>query len=345
MPGMKTPGWFLLLTALAVPAGCGRNVGYLLTPVPLDQRLQETVVQKDAGWVTDKVALVDVSGLILNERGGGLFGGEENPVSLLAEKLDLARRDGHVKAVILRVDSPGGTVQATEAMHGLVERFRRESGKPVVACITNVGASGAYYLCCAAGRIICQSTSITGSIGVIVQSVSFAGTMKMVGVKADAIVSGPMKDMGSPLRDMTEKDRAVFQALVDEFYGRFLDAVAKGRANLDKDKIRSLADGRIYTGAQAVELGLADRLGDLQDALAEAKKACGAARVKVVMYDRPQGYRANVYSAAPSGTGGAGTQINLLNLQAGELMFLRRPAFLYLWSTDLTAQTGTPSWR
>jgi protease-4 len=169
--------------------------------------------------------------------------------------------------------------------------------------------------------------------------------MKMVGVKADAIVSGPMKDMGSPLRDMTEKDRAVFQALVDEFYGRFLDAVAKGRANLDKDKIRSLADGRIYTGAQAVELGLADRLGDLQDALAEAKKACGAARVKVVMYDRPQGYRANVYSAAPSGTGGAGTQINLLNLQAGELMFLRRPAFLYLWSTDLTAQTGTPSWR
>jgi len=174
----------------------------------------------------------------MNDR-GGFFSDGENPVSLLAEKLDRARADRNVKAMILRLNSPGGTVQATEAMYDLLECFRTQSDKPVVACITNVGASGAYYLACAADKVICQPTSITGSIGVIIQTVSFAGTMKMIGIRAEAITSGKLKDMGSPLKDLTKEQRQVFQGMVDEFYGRFVEVVAERlRPSLNSDRLK-----------------------------------------------------------------------------------------------------------
>jgi protease-4 len=331
---MKAKTHLLLLACwVSLLAGCGDTAGFLVKPVPLDQRLQEAVVQTDRGWISAKIALLDVDGLMMNRRTGGWLGPGENPVSLLLEKLDKARNDGNVKAVILRINSPGGTVQASETMHQAVKRFRKKSGKPVIACITDVGASGAYYLACAAEKIICQPSSITGSIGVVVQTVSFAGTMKMLGISADAVTSGPLKVMGSPLKDLTDQERKVFQAMVDEFYDRFVEVVAEGRSGLSREKVRALADGRVYTGRQALELGLVDALGDLQPAVADAKKAAGIERAKVVMYHRPLGYRANVYSqpAAPR----PAMQINLLNLDGGELLFLRRPSFLYLWSTDL----------
>jgi protease-4 len=329
-------GWVCCVGLLG---GCG-EVGYVIKPVPLDKRLRETVVQADRGWVKAKVALIDVDGLIVNQRSSSLFSDGENPVSLLAEKLDKAGCDSQVKAVVLRINSPGGTVQATEMMHEQVKCFARDTGKPVLVCITDVGASGGYYLACAADRIICQPSSITGSIGVIIQTVSFARTMKMLGISAEAIASGPLKDMGSPLKDLSKEERQVFQAMVSEFYERFVEVVAEGREGLSAEKVRALADGRVYTGRQALELGLVDRLGTLQDVLAEAKTAAGIKKAKVVMYHRPLGYRANVYSATPA----PGTQINLLNLQGGELMFLRRPSFLYLWSTDGQRVSGDGRW-
>jgi protease-4 len=334
MAAMKNTTPFLLLACCAaLAAGCGDSGGILIRSVPVDQRLKETVVQTDGGWISAKVALIDVDGLMINRRTGGWFVAGENPVSLLVEKLDKAKGDGNVKAVVLRINSPGGTVQASEAMHEALKRFRKDSGKPVIACITDVGASGAYYLACGADEIICQPSSITGSIGVVVQTLSFAGTMKMLGISSDAITSGPLKVMGSPLKDLTQEERKVFQAMVDEFYDRFVAVVAEGRKPLSAEKARALADGRVYTGRQALKLGLVDKLGDLQPAIADAKKAADVEKVKVVMYHRPLGYRANVYSSLAAPT--PAMQINLLNLQGGELMLLRRPSFLYLWSTDL----------
>ncbi len=335
---MKTHSFLLACAALVALAGCGRNVAYVIRPVPADERLRETVVQTDPGWVTDKIALLDVEGLIVNERTSPLFGEGENPVALLDEKLTRARSDEHVKAVVLRINSPGGTVQASELMHELVGRFRKQTGRPVVSCITDVGASGAYYLACAGQPILCQDSSITGSIGVIVQTVSFAGTMRMIGVSAKAIVSGPLKDMGSPLKELTDEEQKVFQEMVDQFFEQFVAVVAQGRSGLSVQQVRALADGRVYTGRQALKLGLADRLGGVQEAIDQAKRAAGVKKAKVVMYHRPLGYRANVYSSAAAPQ--PGTQINLLNLQGSELMFLRRPMFLYLWSTDLPGGAG-----
>ncbi len=316
-------------------SGCGGHSGILIKPVPLDQRLVESVVQAEAGWFVGKIALIDVSGLIVNDRIGPMFGASENPVSMFAEKLDVAGRDKSVKAVVLRINSPGGTVQATEAMHERLKRFRKETGKPVITCITDVGASGGYYLACGSQRIICQPSTITGSIGVIIQTVNFTGTMKMLGIKADAITSGRLKAMGSPLKDLTEQERKIFQNMVNEFYERFVEVVADGRSGLDVEKVRKLADGRVFTGRQAVKIGLVDQLGGLQDAIAQAKKAASIEKARVVMYHRPLGYRANVYSTAPAGM--PPMQINLINLNVAELSMLRRPGFLYLWSTDLEA--------
>lgn len=331
---MKTPANLLILTCgVILLGGCGNDMALLIRPVPADQRLRETAVQSDPGWYGEKIALIDVSGLIVNQR-VGFMGMGENPVSAFAEKLDKARADGAVKAVILRINSPGGTVQASEAMYERLRRFCKVSGKPVIACITDVGASGAYYLACGARKIVSQPSSITGSIGVIVQTVSFAGTMELIGIKAEAITSGQFKTMGSPLKDMTAAERQVFQKIVDEFYGQFVSVVAAGRKSLSPDKVRSLADGRVYTGRQALGVGLVDELGDVQVAIDAAKQAAGIKRAKVVMYHRAHGYRANTYSAAsaPMPT----MQINLINLQLAELGMLRRPQFLYLWSTDVS---------
>ncbi len=323
----------VLICLVGLVSGCGGHSGILIKPVPLDQRLLESVVQADAGWFVGKIAIIDVSGLIVNKRIGPMFGASENPVSMFAEKLDVAGRDKSVKAVVLRINSPGGTVQATETMHNRLKRFRKETGKPVIACITDVGASGGYYLACGSQRIICQPSTITGSIGVIIQTVNFTGTMKMLGIKADAITSGQLKAMGSPLKDMTEQERKIFQDMVHEFYEHFVEVVAEGRSGLDAEKVRKLADGRVFTGRQAVKIGLVDQLGDLQDAIAQAKKAAGIKKARVVMYHRPLGYRANVYSASPAHT--PATQINLINIQMGRLLLLHRPSFLYLWSTNL----------
>jgi protease IV len=327
------------LAAWLACSGCGtEGVTYLIRPIPSDMHMRESVIQSDSVWATARVAVIDVSGLISNARAQTMFGGMgENPVSLLAEKLDMAKNDASVKAVVLRINSPGGTVAASETMYEQVKRFRKDSGKPVVVCITDLGASGGYFVACSADQIICQPSSIVGSIGVIIQTVSFAGTMKLLGISADAIISGPMKSMGSPLKDMNAEERKIFQAMVDDFYGEFIKTVAAARPKLTIEKVRAMADGRVYTGRQALELGLVDKLGGMPDALDAAKKAAGVTSVKVVMYDRPYGYRSNVYSAAPMPVQ---PQVNLINIEANDLLLLRRPSFLYLWSSDLKSETG-----
>jgi protease IV len=336
---MKTTAIFTtVLGLLLVLGGCGgQNTGYLITPVAINEKLTETVVQSDCVWPESaKIAIVDVEGLLINERGGGFFGSGENPVEQFAEKLDLAACDKQVKAVLLRVNSPGGTVAASQIMYDALRRFREKTHKPVYAHILDLGASGGYYVACGAENITAQSTSITGSIGVLIQTVSFAGTMSKLGIKADAIKSGPMKDMASPLKEMSAEDRKVLQVMVNEFYGQFLKVVGENRKNLKPERIKELADGRVYTGQQALDLGLIDQVCTLEDSLAAVKKAAGLARAKVVMYHRPVGNKNNVYSEAQNAPSSV-SQINLVNLQAGassDLFLLRRPCFLFLWSLD-----------
>jgi len=321
----------VLIVAAGVLAagGCRGNMGLLLRPVALDDELAETVIDADRGlFVSDKIVVVDVDGLLFNHRDGGMFGSGENPVSLFIEKLDKAAADSNVKAVVLRINSPGGGVTASDIMHRRLKKFRDEKKVPVVAVIEDVGASGGYYVASAADTILAHPTSVTGSIGVIVQTISFAGTMAKLGIDAHAVTSGTHKDMGSPLKPLDEADRKIIQALVDEFYNRFVDTVAAGREKLSRDKVAALADGRVYSGRQALDLGLVDRLADVEEAIDLAKEKCGSKAAKVVMYHRGLGYPANAYSGAALGS----PQINLLNISVPHLMDMMRPQFLYLWT-------------
>ena len=340
----------LLSTAIstALLAGCGPQWGFLIKPVPVDQQLQETVIAADPGlFVTDKIAVVDVDGVLLNQRDSGLMGTGENPVSLFVEKIDRARADKNVRAVVLRINSPGGGVTASDIMYERLMRLREARDIPVVAIIEDVGASGGYYLACAADTILAHPTSTVGSIGVIVQTVSLAGTMKMIGVSAKAVTSGPRKDMASPLKPLDEEDLAILQSIVDKYYQRFLDVVTEARTlapgqaeagatearkALTPEKIRALADGRVYAADQALANGLIDGVGYMDAAIALAKELSGAKRVKVVVYARPWGYRPNAYAAAAPADPRTSMQINLLNISAPDLLTLSRPRFLYLWT-------------
>jgi len=320
------PSVFLLLLL----AGCGPT-SFLITPVPARQELTEEVVLRESPWAVQKIALIEVEGVLQNIRSSSLLGTPgENPVSLFAEKLEKAAKDPHVRAVVLRINSPGGGVTATDLMYSELQHFRQRTRKPVIAVMLDLAASGGYYLACGADKIYALPTSVTGSIGVIMIAPEFAGTLDKIGAHVNVIKSGELKDMGSLFREMNEKDRAVLQGLIDGMYARFLDVVARSRTTLDRERVCELADGRVYLGSEAKELGLVDEVGTLRSALSAAKQAGGLAgvKIKVVQYARPLAYRPNVYahSDAPPG------QVNLVNVQLPDWLSNPAAQLMYIWA-------------
>jgi protease-4 len=298
----------------------------LITPVSGRRSLIETELARDSAFAFDKIALIDVTGVIQNSESSSLFGTGEQPVSLLLEQLDKARCDPAVKAVILRINSPGGTVVASELMHDEITCFR-ESGKPVIAVMMDVAASGGYYIACACDEIVAQPSTVTGSIGVLMLMVDVSGTMSLIGVKTDAIVSGVHKDSGSPFRPMRAEERELFETIVEDMYGRFVKVVVAGRPGLDEKRVRELADGRIYTAQQAVEHGLIDGVRSLRDTVEFTKQRVGSKRVRLVAYHRTHEYRPNYYAQSPTRPT---LDVNLLRVDTVRFPPLT-PQFLYLW--------------
>ena len=182
--------------------------------------------------------------------------------------------DTTIKAIVLRIDSPGGGVASSQEIYEEVRRVR-SGGKLVVASMGSVAASGGYYVACVADRIFANAGTVTGSIGVIVQLASVSELLHKIGIESSVITSGPFKDSGNPTRTLRPEERQVFQALVDDVYQQFIEAVAQGR-NLPLDEVRQAADGRIYTGRQAKDLRLVDELGSLHDAITYAASRIGS---------------------------------------------------------------------
>lgn len=316
-----------LLTPLLVLAGCGAPGGIKITPVPADLTLQERIVHRDEAWTSNRIAILDISGVLMNGPKPGLLSEGENPVSLFVEKLAAAQRDDRVKAVIIRVNSPGGTVTASDTLYGEINVFKKKTGKPVVALFQDVAASGGYYLACAADEIIAQRTSVTGSIGVIMQLFNFTGSIAKLGMTADAIKSGAHKDTGTPFRPMRQEERDLFQQLVDGFYEQFVDAVATGRPKLTRGQVRTLADGRVYSADQALAAGLIDRIGTLHDAIDVAKQRANITNAHAVAYRRPGTWAPNIYSQPPDNQP---QTLNLFNVTLPDL-FTSEPRFMYIW--------------
>ncbi|ALA59716.1 signal peptide peptidase SppA [Nitrospira moscoviensis] len=309
----------LVLSAVLSITGCTFNFSLFPGPGPL----QETQV---SGTGKAKVLLMEVSGVISSQEGDG-FVPTPSMIANIKEQLSRAAQDDAVKALVLRINTPGGTVTASDIIHHEVKAFKSNRKVPVVASIMDVGASGGYYIAAAADSVLAHPSSVTGSIGVIMLTMNAKGLLEKVGVEATAVASGPRKDMGSPFRAMTPEERSIFQGLIDSFYQRFLSVVQEGRPNLQMDQIKKLADGRIYTGDQAKAAGLVDDIGYLEDAVELAKKKAGVTEARVVMYRRPGEYSNNVYSKlmAPSPLAALGNFDLMAFVRSGA------PQFMYLW--------------
>lgn len=226
--------------------------------------------QRQAGYQKGKVGVIYIEGTIsTGQYDTGLLStgvGAENIVAALRR----AAKDPEITAVVIRLNSPGGTPAASQEIGAAVEGLR-QSGKVVVASMGDVAASGAYWVASCTEQIVANPGTMTGSIGVIMETTNLQGLYDTLGISTETFKSGPYKDMGSSSRPPTADERAIFQAMIDDIYDQFVEAVAKGR-HKDVAEIRELADGRVFTGRQALELGLVDQLGGFHDAVLLAGK-------------------------------------------------------------------------
>ena len=220
----------------------------------------------------DRVGFIRVEGVILDAQ------------STISE-LKRFGENPSVKAIVLRIDSPGGGVVPSQEIYDAVQRVRNKSNKAVIASMGTVAASGGYYIAAATDRIMANSGTLTGSIGVIMETANVEGLLKKIGVEGVVIKRGRFKDVGSPLRKMSEEEHALLQSVMDDVHKQFIEAVAEGRG-LDLADVQALADGRIFTGRQAKAAKLVDELGDLDDAIQLAAEVAGIEGEPKVMEPR-----------------------------------------------------------
>jgi protease-4 len=231
----------------------------------------------------NKIAVLNLEGEILDSESSGGFAA--NPQAVTARKvtelIDEIEKDNSIKAVILRINSPGGAVVASDEIYQRIKKLRTH--KPVVASMSDLAASGGYYIAAGANSIVANPATITGSIGVIAHFPKLSGLYSKVGVEMRTIKSGKFKDIGSADRDFTPEEEAIFNSMIREAYDQFVQAIADGRS-MDKTKVLQLADGRIYTGNQAKQNGLVDELGNFDDAIHKARELAHIDHATVVEF-------------------------------------------------------------
>ncbi len=226
-----------------------------------------------AGRSGKAIGIVRIYGLITTQKSGGPFAFQERGADYYVTRIKRLAENPRVKAILIRVNSPGGSVGASQEIYDEIIRAR-EKGKKVIISMGDVAASGGYYISSAADYILANPGTVTGSIGVIVGNINFYELVNKWGVKMNIIKSGEYKDTLSSWREMTEEERALFQKLVDRVYEQFITAVAEGR-KLEIERVKELSDGRIFTGEEALELGLIDQLGGFQEAIRVAAEKAG----------------------------------------------------------------------
>lgn len=223
----------------------------------------------------EEILLIRINGVIQEreEDDSMPFRAAKDPLESVKKDLEAARKRKAIKAVLVEINSPGGEVTASDIIFHQIKKMREETGKPVVALIGTMGASGAYYVACAADRILAHPTSIVGSIGVLMQAMNVQELAEKLGFKAITLKSDqtPMKDVLSPFKEMTEQEKAMLMEIINGIYDRFIDIVAASR-KLDREAVIKLADGGIYTAARAKEAGLVDEIGYREEAMAAACK-------------------------------------------------------------------------
>lgn len=260
------------------------------------ENIQEVTLIKSKA--KEKILILDISGLISTSIETGLFSKEGDILSKVYYRLEKASEDRMVKGIILRLDTPGGEVTASDILYNEISRFKEKTGAPVVGLMMGLAASGGYYIASACDYIVAHPSTITGSIGVISIFPNLQDLFEKIGIKVNVIKSGEMKDSGSAFRDLTEEEKKIFQDIIDEYYMKFLDVVYQKRKNfLSLDELKKLADGRVYTSRQAYELKLIDEIGYFDSAFRKTLALASLKEAKIVAYTYYPGRKTNIYAS------------------------------------------------
>ena len=269
-----------------------------------------TVTRDDGGGdfsFGQRIQIVELSGTLMDSRS-------------VVSQLKRFEDSDSVPAILLNIDSPGGDVATSQEIHAEIRRLRDEKGKVVVAYLSSVGASGAYYVACAADHILASPGTVVGSIGVIAQWLNYGDLLEWAKLSSVVLKTGEFKDSGSPTRELTPREQEYFQGLIDDMYVQFVEAVAVGR-NLDIDQVRAFADGRVFTGREAVRLNMIDETGNMQDAIDVTAQLAGISGKPRLIEPQREGLTLlDVFTSDVSGV-----------LPFGGAMMESQIRFQYLW--------------
>lgn len=318
---------FLLVSVHLALGGCMFPTVKLFTDAT--DPLQEFTLEGDA---KGKVLMIPVNGIISDISKKGMMRTAPSLVQDIVSQLRLAEKDPEIGAVIFKIDSPGGSVTASDIIYHEILAFKERTGKKVTAVIMNVAASGGYYMALPADFIMAHPTSVTGSVGVIFMRPKVYGLMDKIGVDVSATTSGENKDMGSPFRKATEAEDKIFQSLTDSLGKRFVDLVVEHR-HITPDAVRDISTARIYLAEDALRLGLIDEIGYMADAIDRSKKMAGLdENSRVVVYRREEFADDNLYN---SQTRYGDAHVSLFDLGIPDAALFNLSGFYYLWPAGL----------
>ncbi len=329
------PGKFLLFrTVLAVVLvaavlACGGCIKPKIVLFPgVGDPLQESTLQ---GEGKEKILVVPVNGFISDGEGGLPLRPRPGMVQEIVAHLKKAEKDEDVKALVLKIDSPGGSVTASDMLYHEIMGFKERTGAKVVAAMMGVAASGGYYVSLPADFIMAHPTTITGSIGVVFLRPILTGIMDKIGIEVEVSKSGKNKDMGSPFRQPTGEEEQMAREMIDNLAGRFVRLVDTHR-KLSEEAKADMATGRVYPADKALRLGLVDRIGYLDDAIRKAGEMAGLPEdAKVVVYRRNEYPNDNIYNTSASAGAPTGPQLNLVDVGLADYIPPLRSGFYYMW--------------
>jgi protease-4 len=320
---MKKTAVLLFLFLFVLSACGGINISLAPTPKPLKEKVLE-------GEGKPKILLVDLDGLIsFREETDSLkLKTAPSKVAFFREALTKAEADSDIVGIVVRINSPGGSVAASDTIYHEIMNFKRKKQIPVVAYIMELGASGGYYVASACDRIVASPAAITGSIGVIAMKFNIEGLLSKIGVSDETYKSGAMKDFWSPFRPSSPEEKKMLQDIIDRLYSRFVEVVYTNRQKLlTGQEVKALADGRIFTAGQAYEAKLIDHVAYLDEEIESMKRSLNIKHARVVIYMRPGTFESNIYSAMPVQNS---RTVDLISKTADDLFF-SGVQFMYLW--------------
>lgn len=316
---------FLLTLTMLASTGCAPKMKLFGEPAPLQQYTLR-------GEGDEKVLLINIRGVIDNTPRQGWLSSRPGMVQQIVTRLEAARGDKNIRALLLVIDTPGGGVTASDIIHHEILRYKQDTGNKVVALFMDVAASGGYYIATAADGIVAHPATVTGSIGTVFIRPQVSGLMDKIGVEAVVTKSGNLKDMGSPFRKGTEEEQALFQTMIDSMNMQFQTLVRQSR-NLTQAQADLIADARILTARQAEEAGLVDRIGYMEDALHMVESKAGITSPRVIAYRETSYPNDSVYNNMEAK---GGESAALINISLAEYLAVPRTGFYYLWAPEYT---------